>query len=109
MVWGAFLSVKSLSLYVASFPLHGLDALGKIFTLHAKPPCLCTVELNAFLTVVRTRRPRPITQQHTVPPLRKRILQTATNALIRVHSRKQQRLNPLLFQELGTWRLNPPQ
>ena len=74
-----------------------------LLTSQTKPPRLRTIELHTLLRALRTRRPAPVTQQHTVITLSERVLQTAPDALVRVHAGEEERLDAVRFEEVGAW------
>jgi hypothetical protein len=64
--------------------------------------------MRTLLREIRRRCATSITQQHTIIALTEAVLIRSTNALIGVHTRKEQCTNTLLLQELFTHRRSTP-
>ena len=88
--------------------LHVVDTVSHLLAGQHEASPILAVELDALRCKIRTRRSTSVAQHKTVPALRTSILHTASNALIRVLPRKQQRPDPATIQALFYPRASSP-
>lgn len=101
MHWTTFSNFSHI-IILAKLPIHSINTFLEPLTAHTEPPSLRAIELNALLTTAWACCPRSIAQQDTIVALCECILQAPTDTLIGIDACKQQRLDALFLQKLGT-------